>query len=74
MFSLSSVSRNFFISLLIYSVSCWLFINLLFNLHVFVSLTVVFFVFFCFFLVVDIMHLEGYIAWGPSLVFSESGT
>ena len=74
MFSLSSVSRNFFISLLIYSVSCWLFINLLFNLHVFVSLTVVFFVFFCFFLVVDIRHLEGSIAWGPSLVFSESGT
>ena len=40
MFSLSFVSRNFFISLLISSVTCWLFRNALFNLHVFVFLTV----------------------------------
>ena len=36
MFSLSFVSRNF-ISLLISSVACWLFRNVLFNLHVFFS-------------------------------------
>ena len=40
MFSLSFVSRNFLISLLISSVTCWLFRNVLFNLHVFVFLTV----------------------------------
>ena len=40
MFSLSFVSRNFFISLLISSVTHWLFRNVLFNLHVFVFLTV----------------------------------
>ena len=40
MFSLSFVSRNFLISLLISLVTCWLFINVLFNLHVFVFLTV----------------------------------
>ena len=36
MFSLSFVSRNFLISLLISSVTCCLFRNVLFNLHVFV--------------------------------------
>ena len=36
----------FLISLLIYSVTCWLFRNMLFNLHVFVFLS--------FFLVIDI--------------------
>ena len=36
MFSLSFVSRSFFISL----VTCWLFRNVLFNLHVFLFLTV----------------------------------
>ena len=46
-FSLSFVSRNFFISLLISSVTCWLFRNVFFNLCVFVFLTV-------FFLVIDI--------------------
>ena len=44
MFSLSFVSWNFFISLLISSVTCWLFRNVLFNLHVLVFLTVVFLV------------------------------
>ena len=39
MFSLSFVSRNFLISLLISSVTCWLFRNILFNPHVFVFLT-----------------------------------
>ena len=43
MFSLSFVSRNFLISLLISSVTCWLFRNVLFNLHVF--LTVFFFLY-----------------------------
>ena len=37
MFSLSLVSRNFLVSLLISSVTCWLFRNVLFNLHVFLS-------------------------------------
>ena len=36
MFSVLFVSRNFFISLLISSITCCLFINVLFNLHVFV--------------------------------------
>ena len=48
MFSLSFVSRNFLISLLISSVTCWLFRNVLFNLHVFVFFTV-------FSLVIDIL-------------------
>ena len=38
--SLSFVSRNFFISLLISSVTCWLFRNVLCNLHMFVFFTV----------------------------------
>ena len=42
MFSLSSVSRSFLISILIFSVTCWLFRNVLFNLHVFVFLAVFF--------------------------------
>ena len=41
MFSLSFVSRNFFISLLISSVTCFLFRNVLFNLHVFVFFIVI---------------------------------
>ena len=41
-FSLSFVSRNFFISLFISSVTCWLFRTVLFNLHVFVFFTVFF--------------------------------
>ena len=40
MFSLSLVSSNFLISLLISSVTCWLFRNVLFNLHVLLFLTV----------------------------------
>ena len=44
MFSLSFVSRNFLISLLISSVTCWLIRNMLFNLHVFVFLAVFFLV------------------------------
>ena len=44
-FSLSFVSRSFLISLLISSVTCWLFRNMLFNLHVFVFLTAFFFFF-----------------------------
>ena len=46
MCSLSFVSRIFFISLFISSVICWLFRNILFNLHVSV--------FFNFSLVIDI--------------------
>ena len=46
MFPLSFVSRNFLISLLISSVTCQLFRNVLFNLHVFEFLS--------FFLVIDI--------------------
>ena len=42
MFSLSFVSRNFLISLLISPVTCWLFRNVLFNLRVFVFLTIFF--------------------------------
>ena len=42
MFSLSFASGNFFISFLIFSVTCWLFRIALFNLHVFVFLTVYF--------------------------------
>ena len=41
-FSLSFLSRNFFILPLISSVTYWLFRNVLFNLHVFVFLTVLF--------------------------------
>ena len=44
MFSLSFVLRNFLISLLISSVTCWLLRNVLFNLHVFVFLTAFFLV------------------------------
>ena len=40
MFSLSFVSRIFLISFFISSVICWLFRNVVFNLHVFVFLTV----------------------------------
>ena len=43
MFSLLFVSRIFLISLLISSVTCWLFRNMLFNFHVFVFLIVFFF-------------------------------
>ena len=43
LFSLSFVPRKFLISLLISSVTCWLFRNVLFNLRVFVFLTVFFF-------------------------------
>ena len=39
MFSLSFVSKSFFISLLLSSVTYWLHRNLLFNLHVFVKCT-----------------------------------
>ena len=39
MFSLSFVSRNFLISLLTSSVTCSLFRNVVYNLHVFVFLT-----------------------------------
>ena len=39
LFLLSFVSRNFLVSLLISSVTCWLFRNVLFNHHVFVFLT-----------------------------------
>ena len=56
MFSLSFVSRNFFISFLIYSVPCWLFRNVLFNLHVFVFVTL-------FSLVID--------TWSHSIVVGE---
>ena len=42
MFSLSFVSRNFLISFFISSVTCWVFRSVLFNLHVFVFLTVFF--------------------------------
>ena len=38
--SLSFFSRNFLISLLISAVTCWLFRNVLFNLHMFVFFTV----------------------------------
>ena len=84
MFSLSSVSKIFLISLLIYSVSCCLFINLLFNLHVFVSLTA--FSRSCykalrglpcmgsFSVVWRVRHIEGSPGWGPSLLFGASGT
>ena len=41
-YSLSFLSRSLLISSLIYSVTCWLFRNVLFNLHVFVFLTVLF--------------------------------
>ena len=51
MFSLSFGSRNLFISLLISSVTWWLFRNVLFNLHVFVFLTVFFFFSFNWYLV-----------------------
>ena len=42
MFSLSFVSRNSFDFPFDFSVTCWLFRNVLFNLHVFVFLTVYF--------------------------------
>ena len=47
LFSLFFISRKFLISPLISSVTCWLFRNVLFNVHVFGFLTV-------FFLVIDI--------------------
>ena len=56
MFLLSFVSRNVFISLLISSVTCLLFRNVLFNLQVFVFLTL-------FLLVIDI--------WSYSIVVRE---
>ena len=42
LFSLSFVSRNFLISFLISSVTCWLYRNALFNIHVFMVVTVFF--------------------------------
>ena len=68
-FSLSFVSRNFLISLLISSVTCWLFRNVLFNLHAFVFLSGLFifiYLFIYLFLVIDIQShnvIVGEDAW-----------